>query len=109
MSDIKTKLFIDGRFVDGEGQNETAFEPALGKPLAEVASASDAQIDAAIQAADRAYRGWSKTTPRERSAALLAIADAIEAKGEVLADMAPGIYTVLPWSNCWSSSRSSAF
>lgn len=85
MGEMNTRLFIDGAFVAGEGHVETAFEPALGKPLAEVASASDAQIEAAVTAADRAYRDWSKRTPRERSAALLAIADAIEARADQLA------------------------
>jgi len=85
MSEMDTRLFINGRFVDGQGGAEVAFEPALGQPLAEVASASDAQIDEAVQAADAAYRTWAKTTPRERSAALLAIADGIERQGDALA------------------------
>ena len=85
MSKLETRLFIDGAYVEGQGKVETAFEPALGKPLAEIASASDAQIDEAVMAADTAYRSWSKTTPRERSAALLAIAAAIEAKADQLA------------------------
>uniref|UniRef100_UPI00403F3003 aminobutyraldehyde dehydrogenase n=1 Tax=Devosia sp. XK-2 TaxID=3126689 RepID=UPI00403F3003 len=84
---METRLFIDGAFVAGEGEIETAFEPALGRPLATVASASDSQIEMAVGAADRAYRDWSKRTPRERSAALLAIADAIEARAERLADV----------------------
>ncbi|WP_338720671.1 aminobutyraldehyde dehydrogenase [Devosia sp. XK-2] len=87
MSGLETRLFIDGAFVAGEGEIETAFEPALGRPLATVASASDSQIEMAVGAADRAYRDWSKRTPRERSAALLAIADAIEARAERLADV----------------------
>mgnify|MGYP000076244804 FL=1 len=85
MSELDTRLFINGEFVAGQGKAETAFEPALGKPLAEVASASDAQIDQAVQAADSAYRSWAKTTPRERSAALLAIADGIERQADALA------------------------
>ena len=85
MSKFSTQLFIDGGFVMGEGKAETAYEPALGKPLAEVPSASAAQIDQAVQAANRAYKDWSKRPPRERSAALLAIASAIEAKRDALA------------------------
>jgi aminobutyraldehyde dehydrogenase len=85
MSEFSTRLFINGTFIAGEGKVETAFEPALGKPLSEVPSASPAQIEAAVQAAHRAYKDWSRRAPRERSAALLAIADAIEAKAETLA------------------------
>jgi len=45
--------------------------------------ASQAQIDAAVAAASRAFDGWSRTTPAQRSGYLLQIADAIEkdAKG----------------------------
>jgi aminobutyraldehyde dehydrogenase len=85
MSEYSTQLFINGTFVMGEGKAETAFEPALGRPLAEVPSASATQIDEAVQAAHRAYKDWSRRPPRERSAALLAIAGAIEARAETLA------------------------
>jgi aminobutyraldehyde dehydrogenase len=84
MTDFETRLFIDGRFVDGEGPVETVYEPALGRQLAEVASASPQQIDAALGAANGAYKDWSRRTPKERSAALLAIADRIEAGRDTL-------------------------
>ena len=87
MSGFKTRLFIKGEFVAGEGQVETAYEPALGKPLAEVASASARQVDLAIRAANGAYKDWSQRTPRERSAALFAIATAIEARVDALAQV----------------------
>ena len=85
MTQFDTRLFIGGQFVDGQGNMESVSEPALGRPLAEVASASDAQVDAAVTAANGAYKDWSRRTPRERSAALLAIADAIEARRDELA------------------------
>lgn len=77
-SSFETRLFIDGRFVAGEGAPEPALDPDRGQALAVVHSASPAQIDAAVRAADRAYSGWSRTTPKERSRALLAVADRIE-------------------------------
>jgi aminobutyraldehyde dehydrogenase len=85
MNEYSTRLFIGGEFVEGQGKPETAFEPALARPLAEVPSASTSQIDHAVEAAHRAYKDWSKRSPRERSAALLAIANAIESKAETLA------------------------
>lgn len=87
MSTFETRLFIKGEFVVGQGKLETAYEPALGKPLADVASASFEQVDLAIQAANGAYKDWSRRTPRERSAALFAIAAAIEARVDTLADV----------------------
>ncbi|PXA96889.1 gamma-aminobutyraldehyde dehydrogenase [Nostoc sp. 3335mG] len=85
MTSFETRLFIDGRFVAGQGPVETAHEPALSVTLAEVASASAEQVEAALEAAARAYKSWSRTTPRERSAALNAIADGIERETEALA------------------------
>ncbi|WDR02071.1 aldehyde dehydrogenase family protein [Devosia algicola] len=85
MSEFETQLFIDNKFVDGQGGIEKAFEPARGTVLAELASASPEQIEQAVSAAQRAYQSWSRTTPRERSAALLAIAAAIEANADTLA------------------------
>tara|TARA_R110002020_G_scaffold198154_15_gene399298 strand:- start:1001 stop:2431 length:1431 start_codon:yes stop_codon:yes gene_type:complete len=87
VSDFETRLFINGEFVQGQGAVEIAFEPALGTPLAEVASASPAQIDAAVAAADAAYKGWAQTTPKQRSAALWRIADLIEERADILANV----------------------
>ncbi|MGO8366691.1 aldehyde dehydrogenase family protein, partial [Rhizobium johnstonii] len=36
------------------------------------------QVDAAVDAAEKAFKNWSQTTPGERSGYLLKIADAIE-------------------------------
>ena len=59
--------------------------PALGSALAQINEATEAQVDAAVRAADLAFDAWSQTTPKERSAALLALADTIEQHGEELA------------------------
>ncbi|MGV8856238.1 MAG: aminobutyraldehyde dehydrogenase [Devosia sp.] len=87
MSEFETRLFINGQFVEGQGPVEIAFEPALGTPLAEVASASPAQVDAAVAAADAAYKGWAAMRPKDRSAALWRIADLIDARADVLASV----------------------
>lgn len=87
MSALETRLFINGDFVAGTGPVETVYEPARGTVLAEVASASADQVEAALAAAHAAYKSWSRTTPRERSTALLALADGIEAQGERLASI----------------------
>ena len=44
MTQFDTRLFIGGQFVDGQGQMESVSEPALDRPLAEVASASDGSV-----------------------------------------------------------------
>ncbi|MEO8756656.1 MAG: aminobutyraldehyde dehydrogenase [Devosia sp.] len=85
MSEFETRLFINGEFVTGQAPAEIVHEPALGTQLAEVPSASPAQIDAAVRAAHIAYKGWSHSLPKERSAALLRIANLIEERAGELA------------------------
>jgi aminobutyraldehyde dehydrogenase len=85
MTHVETRLFINGDYVAGQGAPEKAYEPALGTVLAEVASASADQIDQAVRAAKGAFSKWRLTTPKERSRALLAIADKIEARAKTLA------------------------
>lgn len=81
---FETRLYIDGRFVAGEGAPESALDPDSGEVIVAVRSASPTQVDAAVRAADTAFRGWSRATPKERSRALLAIADRIEKNAAAL-------------------------
>ena len=75
------KLLINGRLVAGQGSVEEVLNPASGKVIARIAEASGEQVDAAVQAAERAFPGWSQTAPRDRGALLLKLADRIEADG----------------------------
>ena len=48
--DLRTRLFIDGRFVDAAaGGRFTTENPATGQPLAEVAEGDAADVDAAVR------------------------------------------------------------
>ena len=51
------------------------------------ANASAADVDKAVKAAQKAFLTWSKTSPAERSALLLKIADLIEAHASELAEI----------------------
>ena len=84
---MQTKLLINGQLLDGEGPAQPVFNPALGRVLVEINEASEAQVDAAVRAADAAFDSWSHTPPKERSLLLLKLADAIEAHGEELAEL----------------------
>jgi aldehyde dehydrogenase (NAD+) len=86
--DIKPSygLFIDGEFVDGHGKSFKTISPATEEVLAEVAEADDADVDAAIKAARRAYdKVWSKLPGRERAKYLYRIARIIQERGRELA------------------------
>ena len=84
---MQTRLLINGQLVAGEGPAQSVLNPALGTTLADINEASEAQVDAAVRAADRAFESWSQTTPRDRAALLLKLADLIDAHAEELATL----------------------
>jgi betaine-aldehyde dehydrogenase len=64
----------------------TLIEPATGEPLTEVAQATTEELDGAVQAAERAYRGpWRKINTRDRGRLLLKLAALIRENAEELA------------------------
>jgi aldehyde dehydrogenase (NAD+) len=86
--DIKPSygLFIDGEFVDGHGKSFKTISPSTEEVLAEVAEADDADVDAAVKAARRAYdKVWSKLPGRERAKYLYRIARIIQERSRELA------------------------
>ncbi|MGW7379059.1 aminobutyraldehyde dehydrogenase [Streptomyces sp. NPDC054794] len=60
-------------------------DPATGLPHGSAPLSGPADVDAACRAAEEAFVGWSVTTPQQRQAALLRIADALEAQADALA------------------------
>ena len=85
--DIKPSygLFIDGQFVDGTGTSFKTVNPATEEVLAEVAEASDADVDAAVKAATNAFTAWSKLSGNQRARHLYAIARAVQKHARFLA------------------------
>lgn len=79
---IATDLLIGSALEAGTETTEPVLNPRTGALILDVAEASTAQVDRAVAAARKAFEGWSRTTPAERSAALLRIADRIEAEAE---------------------------
>ena len=79
-------LFIDGDFVDGTGSTIKSINPATEEVLAEVAVASEADVDRAVKAARRAYtRVWSRTSGAERAKYLYRIARLVQERSRELA------------------------
>ena len=79
---METQLLINGEFTAGTESPETILNPRTGEIILDLPEASADQIDAAVRGAAEAFQGWSRTTPSERSAALLRIAARIEAEAE---------------------------
>jgi aldehyde dehydrogenase (NAD+) len=86
--DIKASygLFIDGDFVDGHGRAFKTVNPATEEVLAEVAEADESDVDAAVDAARRAYeKTWSRLPGAERAKYLYRIARIIQERSRELA------------------------
>jgi aminobutyraldehyde dehydrogenase len=84
---MDTHLLIDGNFVNGEGATEEVLDPATGKSIVVINEASEQQIARAVEAAAKAFGGWSATVPKDRAALLLKLADRIEAEANEFAQL----------------------
>ena len=79
-------LWINGQWQAGSGTVDVE-NPATGKTVAQVATAGEQEVNAAVAAAKAAFDDgrWSKATPGERSGVLWKMADIIEARADELA------------------------
>jgi len=82
---------VDGQhFIGGSwraarhGATDDIVDPATGATIATVPSGDADDVDDAVAAAVTAFETWGRTTPRERSERLHALADAVEADLEEL-------------------------
>ncbi len=82
---LDTEMLIGSDFVTGDAAAEAVINPKTEETIIDLADASPGQVDAAVQAARGAFNSWSRTTPAERSALLLKLADAIERDAEAFA------------------------
>ena len=79
-------LFISGEFVDGTGSSFKSISPATEEVLAEVAEATEADVDRAVAAARRAFTGtWSTMRGSERAKYLYRIARILQERSRELA------------------------
>src|ERR687887_716101 len=77
--------FIHGeRVAAADGRTSDLVDPSTGERYATAALSSEADVDAAFDAASRAFETWRDTTPSERQRALLRIADALEEHADEL-------------------------
>jgi aminobutyraldehyde dehydrogenase len=84
---MQTKLLINGTLATGAGSVERVLDPASGECIAEVPEASRSQVDAAVAAAEAAGAGWAQTSPKDRAALLLRLADRIDADASAYATL----------------------
>ena len=86
---FSNKLFINGDFVDSDGSQKKLklYNPHDESLICEVESASPADVDSAVNAAEKAfYEGeWGKMNARDRGTLLFKLADLMEQHKEELA------------------------
>ena len=81
------QMLIDGAWCDAaDGAKFVSRNPASGEVWAEIPEAGEADVDAAVQAAHRAFTDgeWAKITPTERGKYLRKLADLLADKSEEL-------------------------
>ena len=83
---MRTQLYIDGQWVDGSGTLDV-IDPSDGSVIAKVATSSDEQNLAAVDAADLAAASWAKTAPRVRSEILRKAFETMVAEADYLAEL----------------------
>jgi len=84
---LDTQMLIGSNFVAGTEAQESVINPKTEETIVKLPDASPAQVDAAVNAAAKAFQTWSRTTPAERSALLLRLADAIDRDAEAFATL----------------------
>ncbi|MGZ4149320.1 MAG: aminobutyraldehyde dehydrogenase [Actinomycetota bacterium] len=90
MADGKTwGMYIGGEWVEsGRGESEPNLDPSTGEAVATVQVGTREDADRAVEAAKKAYdEVWFDTPAKERSAMMLALADAMEKDADTLAKL----------------------
>src|ERR1700686_2562165 len=86
------RLLIDGQWVDGSKKFDT-INPASGEVLTQIAEASPADVDRAVDAARRAFEdrsgAWRKLSASERGRLIWKLADLVEKNIDELAELEP--------------------
>src|SRR6476619_756201 len=84
---LDTEMLIGAKFVAGTGAAEAVINPKTEETIVTLPDASVAQVDAAVNAAAHAFQTWSRTSPAERSALLLKLADAVDKEAEAFSPL----------------------
>jgi len=80
------RMFVNGDFVEAiEGATRSIINPATEATIGTVPEGSEKDVDRAVNAAAAAFETWAEATPADRAAALLKLADVIDANGDELA------------------------
>ena len=81
-------LFIDGVWRESsDGRTRPTINPTTEAPITEIAQATTADVNAAVDAAHRAFEGgaWSRMGPHDKARVLTRVAQLVERDADQLA------------------------
>ncbi|MDN5675788.1 MAG: aldehyde dehydrogenase family protein, partial [Pseudomonas sp.] len=82
------KLYIDGAYVDaGSDATFEAINPATGEVLAHVQRATEADVEKAVESAERGQKVWAAMTAMQRSRILRRAVDILRERNDELAQL----------------------
>lgn len=84
----RSGFWIDGAWsTPSDPQRIDVIDASTGVPVATVPQAGEADVDAAVSAARRAFDStdWATRSPQDRATAILSLADALDKRGEATA------------------------
>ena len=85
MAELTHRNYVGGEWLDAVlGGTQEVLNPATGEVIGVVPAGSQQDVDRAVAAAKRAFVAFRDTTPGERAAMLLALADLIEQNADEL-------------------------
>ncbi|MGI8393234.1 aldehyde dehydrogenase family protein [Leucobacter sp. W1038] len=79
------RMLIDGAWVDGEHGERELIDPTTGAAFARVTRGSEANVDAAVRAAERAGAVWRELTPARRAELIHRLGELIHEHADELA------------------------
>ncbi|MFD1505846.1 gamma-aminobutyraldehyde dehydrogenase [Georgenia yuyongxinii] len=77
--------YIDGEYRDGHGETGRRIDPTTGEVAETIRYADPTDVDAAVDAAKRAFPAWSALSPAERADAMLRLATELDRRSGELA------------------------
>lgn len=79
------RMLIDGQWIEGTGDRVDVTNPAKGTVIGTIPVATCQEMDAALDAADRAFKSWSKRPPAARAKILKRAANIIRERKSSMA------------------------
>ncbi len=75
---LHLRNYIDGEWVESEGERKGVVNPATGKAIATVPISTEGEINEAVEAAQEAYPDWRRTPPLARVRCLFRMKQLLE-------------------------------